>query len=773
LKEFPKAKIVVDVKMSDCIIKKIEELGGIPVTFKTGHANIKKKMRETGAVFGAEASAHMYPSWFGRNGFFDDSIQASLLLLLALKEVNWNAEKLVNKLPSWHFSPDIRPPYHEFLLSEYKGNLKIIKKVVEKMLIKFARERSFDYSDIDGIKVFFKDKGWALVRSSGTEAVLSTRVDAKLEEDFNWIAKEIYTFLIREKIANFFAEEYDNKEYFEKRIKPLFDGGKKEVIRDLSSAFKVIIESEEKREIEKIQIIASLKEAVRQNNPLAIQTTEKLSPFLEAFIKSRKDSSHLKFEVIRVLGAVAEKGNLSALKALESIIKSQVDGNLKEVAIVEVKKALVGGNLLSAQVLEELIKSEQIDDYLKSWCISNLIIAVDEDSHLAVQVIEELIPYFKANIKSQKSDELKEKIIIALREAAKQSSSLAVQAIEDLIPSLEAIIKSKKNSNFLKTVTFEALVVAAIKKSFAAVQSLEVLIKSEKVNDYVKGCAIKSLYDAAYLEDSHPLIQTLKRLIPFLERLIRSGGVSDDLKKRCIWALKNFVVQQRSSLALQILMNIIIEPEGINDNVMDEVLKTLCALSSSLSIQGPVVELGSICREALSLEEILAEAGGKTSCFKLISRSLVYDLGEKKILVIKFLKAGENPSFLLREAFWMKHLEKLQKKGYFKGIRFDIPQPLEFSGSYVVKIRNIPIRIPKKLLHPENYALCFIASEDYFLYPNEILPEKRLSVAEFKEVILRASYLFGYLTSLGIIHTDIIPLFHNRPERRGYHYWEG
>ena len=220
-------------------------------------------------------------------------------------------------------------------------------------------------------------------------------------------------------------------------------------------------------------------------------------------------------------------------------------------------------------------------------------------------------------------------------------------------------------------------------------------------------------------------------------------------------------------------MNIIIEPEGINDNVMDEVLKTLCALSSSLSIQGPVVELGSICREALSLEEILAEAGGKPSHPRFISRSLVYDLGEKKILVIKFLKAGENLFSLLREVFWMKHLEKLQKKGYFKGIRFDIPQPLEFSGSYVVKIRNIPVRISEKLLHPENYALCFIASEDYFLYPNEILPERRLSVSEFKEVILRASYLFGYLTSLGIIHTDIIPLFHNRPERRGYHYWEG
>jgi len=124
LKEFPGAKIVVDVKMSDCIIEKVKELGGIPITFKTGHTNIKQKMRETGAVFGAEQSAHMYPAWFGKNGFFDDSIQASLLLLLALKEVNGGAQRLLNKLPEWQFSPDIRPPYSEKLLSEYKEDLR-------------------------------------------------------------------------------------------------------------------------------------------------------------------------------------------------------------------------------------------------------------------------------------------------------------------------------------------------------------------------------------------------------------------------------------------------------------------------------------------------------------------------------------------------------------------------------------------------------------------------------------------------------------------------
>jgi len=220
LKEFPGAKIVVDVKMSDCIIEKVKELGGIPITFKTGHTNIKQKMRETGAVFGAEQSAHMYPAWFGKNGFFDDSIQASLLLLLALKEVNGGAQRLLNKLPEWQFSPDIRPPYSEKLLSEYKEDLKKIRKAVEKILINFAKERGFKFSTIDGIKIFFEEKGWALVRFSGTQKVLSTRVDAHSKENFNLIAKEIYSLLIEKEIADFSAE-FDNKDYFEKEIKLL------------------------------------------------------------------------------------------------------------------------------------------------------------------------------------------------------------------------------------------------------------------------------------------------------------------------------------------------------------------------------------------------------------------------------------------------------------------------------------------------------------------------------------------------------------------------
>ena len=102
-------------------------------------------------------------------------------------------------------------------------------------------------------------------------------------------------------------------------------------------------------------------------------------------------------------------------------------------------------------------------------------------------------------------------------------------------------------------------------------------------------------------------------------------------------------------------------------------------------------------------------------------------------------------------------------------MRFDIPEILSFNGNSLIRLQSMPIRVSKELeLHPEHYAICFVVSKDYFRYLNETLAERRLSEdeadLEFKDTILRCAYLFGALASLGIIHTDLIPLFHNRIE---------
>ncbi|MEK9149062.1 MAG: SidJ-related pseudokinase, partial [Candidatus Desantisbacteria bacterium] len=113
------------------------------------------------------------------------------------------------------------------------------------------------------------------------------------------------------------------------------------------------------------------------------------------------------------------------------------------------------------------------------------------------------------------------------------------------------------------------------------------------------------------------------------------------------------------------------------------------------------------------------------------------------------------------------------------GWRFDIPKVLAFECSHLIKLSSLPIRVPNEIsLHPKNYAIAFMVSKDYFSYPNSERQEERLSAEEFKEVMSRCAYLLGYLARLGIIHTDVIPLFHNRVQthRRTdngiYQWWQ-
>lgn len=79
-------------------------------------------------------------------------------------------------------------------------------------------------------------------------------------------------------------------------------------------------------------------------------------------------------------------------------------------------------------------------------------------------------------------------------------------------------------------------------------------------------------------------------------------------------------------------------------------------------------------------------------------------------------------------------------------------------------------------IHPDCLAIMFIAEADYFKYANEPCHFQGQGNA-IKEVYGRNARLLGRLTSMGIIHTAIIPLFHNRVQRtrrrdQGFYVWE-
>ena len=163
----PGAQLIFDVKCSQVLPAEFERAGGVPVMWKTGHSLIKEKMRETGAPIGGELSGHLYfaDDYYG----FDDALYAACRLLALLAASDRPLSGLVETLPSYCSTPELRIDVAE----EAKFDL------VERAREHFARDR--EVVDLDGARVMFGD-GWGLLRASNTQPVVVARYEAETEE---------------------------------------------------------------------------------------------------------------------------------------------------------------------------------------------------------------------------------------------------------------------------------------------------------------------------------------------------------------------------------------------------------------------------------------------------------------------------------------------------------------------------------------------------------------------------------------------------------------
>lgn len=179
LKKQPGAKIIFEVKCSKGLIERIEQLGGIPLMYRTGHSLIKAKMKQENAPLAGEMSGHIFfaDRYFG----YDDAIYASLRLLEILSEGH-NLSELVSRIPKYYTTPEIR--------IDTDDNKKFF--IVEALKKEFKKD--FKVIDIDGVRVDFGD-GWGLLRASNTQPVLVLRFEARTEERLNEIKEFFLTNL--------------------------------------------------------------------------------------------------------------------------------------------------------------------------------------------------------------------------------------------------------------------------------------------------------------------------------------------------------------------------------------------------------------------------------------------------------------------------------------------------------------------------------------------------------------------------------------------------
>ncbi|MGE4430007.1 MAG: phosphoglucomutase/phosphomannomutase PgmG [Sphingobium sp.] len=165
LKDEPGATIIADVKASQALFDRVEELGGKPLMWKTGHSLVKSKMKETGSPLAGEMSGHIFfkHQYYG----FDDALYAAVRLIRAATLLGKSVTQLRSDMPAMVNTPEMR-----FQVDESR-KFAAIDEVLARLK---ASGATIDATD--GARVNTED-GWWLLRASNTQDVLVARAEAR------------------------------------------------------------------------------------------------------------------------------------------------------------------------------------------------------------------------------------------------------------------------------------------------------------------------------------------------------------------------------------------------------------------------------------------------------------------------------------------------------------------------------------------------------------------------------------------------------------------
>ena len=169
--------IIVDVKCSDAIKDVAKKLGVKFERYKVGNSYIKSRIKEDNFTLGGELSGHIFfkDKWLG----FDDGIYAGLRLVEALSTIDEDLSALVQAVPKYFSSPEIK------IKSTESGKNKIVQNVKN-----YCENKGYTVNLIDGVRAEFENVGWVLVRASQTGPDVTLRVEANTQENMEKLKEE-------------------------------------------------------------------------------------------------------------------------------------------------------------------------------------------------------------------------------------------------------------------------------------------------------------------------------------------------------------------------------------------------------------------------------------------------------------------------------------------------------------------------------------------------------------------------------------------------------
>ncbi len=199
--------------------------------------------------------------------------------------------------------------------------------------------------------------------------------------------------------------------------------------------------------------------------------------------------------------------------------------------------------------------------------------------------------------------------------------------------------------------------------------------------------------------------------------------------------------------------------EDVENSGFDAISKILCGnrllrlqslrLLQSLALHEPEIR-------TISLENLLVEYGVEDAeDLGRMGRTLIAPT-DNGCLAIKLCAKEGDEAKLLAEA-------KMQS--ILQGFRLSSKTPRPLGGLF--RIQGLPSWVQMDLKLSKAHAICYIADRDYFRY----LSDPTLSLEEMKEGMASCAQDLGKLAGIGLIHTSLIPLYHNRGRAIGDHIY--
>lgn len=182
LARHPGAGVIFDVKCTSSLYGVIEQAGGRPEMWKTGHSLIKQRMKDSGALLAGEMSGHIFfaENWYG----FDDAMVAAARLLGLLSRQSATAADYFQRFPVLVTTPE------ESVTVTEETKFPIVAALQQQA----GRFKGARVTTLDGLRVDFPD-GWGLCRASNTSPKLVMRFEGKDEDSLARIKGEFMALI--------------------------------------------------------------------------------------------------------------------------------------------------------------------------------------------------------------------------------------------------------------------------------------------------------------------------------------------------------------------------------------------------------------------------------------------------------------------------------------------------------------------------------------------------------------------------------------------------